>query len=197
MAASATTRAQIVEAADRLFYEQGFEHTSFTAIAEAVGISRGNFYYHFRTKDEILAAVIDSRVAATRAMLRRWAAETPDPAQRIRLFIHIVLTNGADIRAFGCPVGTLTAELAKLRHPARPEAVAVFTLFRAWLADQFAALGHEPGAADAKALHVLAFSQGVAALANAFGEEDFVHREVARLERWLADSPARRTGATP
>ncbi|MDI6105206.1 TetR/AcrR family transcriptional regulator [Actinoplanes sp. NEAU-A12] len=183
---SATTRAQIVEAADRLFYEQGFEHTSFTAIAETVGISRGNFYYHFRTKDEILAAVIDFRIETTRDMLRQWAAETADPAQRIRRFIRIVLTNGADIREFGCPVGTLTAELAKLRHPSRPEAVALFTLFRDWLAGQFTALGHHPATADAMALHVLAFSQGVATLANAFGDDDFVRREVDRLEAWLA-----------
>ncbi|MFG2875693.1 TetR/AcrR family transcriptional regulator [Streptomyces sp. NPDC048337] len=46
------TREQIVDAANRLFCEQGFERTSFAAIAETVGISRGNFYYHFKTKDE-------------------------------------------------------------------------------------------------------------------------------------------------
>ena len=48
-----TTRDQIVEAADRLFYRQGYEHTSFADIADAVQISRGNFYYHFKSKDEI------------------------------------------------------------------------------------------------------------------------------------------------
>ena len=52
------TREHIVRAADELFYKQGFEHTSFADVAHAVGISRGNFYYHFKTKDEILAAVI-------------------------------------------------------------------------------------------------------------------------------------------
>ena len=46
------TRDQIVQAADRLFYRQGYEHTSFSDIADAVQISRGNFYYHFKTKDE-------------------------------------------------------------------------------------------------------------------------------------------------
>ena len=51
--AATDTRAQIVEAADQLFYERGFEHTSFADIAAQVQISRGNFYYHFRTKDEI------------------------------------------------------------------------------------------------------------------------------------------------
>ena len=185
MEKSVATRAQIVAAADRLFYRHGFEHTSFTAIAEAVRISRGNFYYYFRTKDEILAAVIEQRSAATREMLRRWEAEAPDPAGRIRLFLRIVVTNGPDIRAYGCPVGTLSTELAKLEHPCRPAATALFTLFREWLAEQFTALGRGADA-DQLALHVLAASQGIATLSNAFGDEDFVRREVARLEAWLA-----------
>ena len=77
-----STREQIVEAADRLFYEQGFEHTSFADIAAQVGISRGNFYHHFASKDSILDAVIDVRVATTRAMLERWELEESTPTQR-------------------------------------------------------------------------------------------------------------------
>ncbi|HSX63230.1 MAG TPA: helix-turn-helix domain-containing protein, partial [Pseudoxanthomonas sp.] len=53
---SKATRDHIVEAADQLFYQQGYERTSFSDIAEAVQISRGNFYYHFKSKDEILDA---------------------------------------------------------------------------------------------------------------------------------------------
>ena len=67
-----TTRDHIVEAADRLFYRHGFEHTSFSNIADAVRISRGNFYYHFKSKDEILDAVIRQRLAGTEAMLQLW-----------------------------------------------------------------------------------------------------------------------------
>jgi hypothetical protein len=95
-----------------------------------------------------------------------------------------VVTDGEDIQRYGCPVSTLTAELAKLRHPSRPEAVAVFTVFRAWLREQFTQLG-AAGDADGLALHVLAGSQGIAMLSNAFGDEEFVRREVARLETWL------------
>ena len=74
-----TTRDQIVEAADQLFYRQGYEHTSFSNIADAVRISRGNFYYHFTTKDEILDAVIETRLANTRTMLERWEIEGSGP----------------------------------------------------------------------------------------------------------------------
>ncbi len=182
---SSTTRDDIVAAADRLFYERGYEHSTFSDIANAVGISRGNFYYHFRIKDEILSAVIDRRVVNTEAMLARWEAESPDPTARIRSFIHILLMNRVKILRHGCPVGTLCQELAKLDHAAQPDAARLFTLFRDWLARQFAALGRAEDAA-ALALHLLARSQGAATLANAFHDEAFIHAEVALMEAWLA-----------
>src|SRR5687767_5829581 len=135
-----TTREQIVAAADQLFYRQGYEHTSFANIAEAVRISRGNFYYHFKSKDEILDAVIEARLAATRKMLERWEIEGEGPADRIRSFIHILIANRADIKRYGCPVGTLCTELAKLGHASQGEAKELFTLFRTWLRRQFALL---------------------------------------------------------
>lgn len=182
----ASTRASIVDAADRLFYEQGFDHTSFASIAGAVGISRGNFYYHFKTKDEILDAVIEARLERTREMLAGWAGQAGSPLERVLRFVEIVVVNQRDIESYGCPVGTLTTELAKLGHPARPAAVGVLTLFRSWLREQLeqAGAGDE---ADDLALHVLTFSQGVATLSNAFGDRDHVRREVARLERSLRE----------
>jgi AcrR family transcriptional regulator len=179
-----STRDHIIKAADQLFYRQGFEHTSFTDIADAVRISRGNFYYYFKTKDEILDAVIAARLAETGRMLERWELEGRTPADRIRSFIHILLVNRADIKRFGCPVGTLSAELAKLDHGSQPEANALFTLFRTWLRRQFILLGRKSDA-DKLAMHVLAMSQGVAMLANAFHDDKFVQREVQQMCEWL------------
>ena len=175
-----TTREHIVEEADRLFYRQGYEHTSFADIAQAVRISRGNFYYHFKTKDEILDAVINARLANTRKMLEQWEIEGDQPADRIRSFIHILTVNQADIKRYGCPVGTLCSELAKLDHPSQGEANRLFTLFRTWLRRQFTLLGREADA-DALAMHLLARSQGVATLASAFRDETFIRREVDEM----------------
>ncbi|WP_428700317.1 TetR/AcrR family transcriptional regulator [Stappia sp.] len=190
-----TTREEIVSEADGLFYQQGFEHTSFADIAAAVGISRGNFYYHFKSKDEILSAVIELRLANTHAMLERWDREGGDPTVRIRCFIRILIANRAKIIRHGCPVGTLTGELAKLAHPSLSDAARLFTLFRDWLARQFMLMGRAQDEADEFALHLLARSQGVATLANAFGDTDFsdtgfagtefVEREVAGMCAWL------------
>jgi TetR/AcrR family transcriptional repressor of nem operon len=180
-----STRDHIIKAADELFYRQGYEHTSFAHIADAVRISRGNFYHHFRTKDEILDAVIAARMANTRRMLAEWEGNDEDPADRIRRFIHILIGNRAKIMRHGCPVGTLCAELAKLEHTSQAAASELFTLFRTWLRRQFTLLGRE-AEADVLAMHLLALSQGVATLANAFRDAEFVEREVERMCDWLA-----------
>lgn len=180
-----SARSRIVEVADQLFYERGFEATSFADIAALAGLSRGNFYYHFKSKDEILAAVIALRMDRTRDMLTLWESETSDPARRLLAFANMLIANRAKITAHGCPVGTLCAELAKLEHGAQDEAAAIFTLFRDWLARQFAALGHGENA-DALAMHMLVRSQGVASLATAFRDDAFIDREVDALAAWLA-----------
>src|SRR5689334_9204428 len=159
-----STRAEIVAAADDLFYRQGYAQTSFADIAAVVEISRGNFYHHFKSKDEILDAVIAARIAHTERMLERWERAAKDPADCIRSFIQMLVANRSDLKRYGCPVGTLAAELAKLSHPSQPGANQLYTLFRAWLAKHFTRLGRETDA-DALALHIVARSQGVASLA--------------------------------
>lgn len=180
-----TTRDQIVDAADQLFYRQGYEHTSFSDIADAVQISRGNFYYHFKTKDEILDAVINVRLANTQTMLAQWELEGEQPADRIRSFINILIGNRAKIQRYGCPVGTLCTELAKLNHASRAEANKLFSLFRTWLRRQFTLLGRKADA-DELAMHLLARSQGVATLANAFHDETFIKQEVQHMCNWVS-----------
>lgn len=180
------TRDRIVETADRLFYENGYGHTSFADIAAAVELSRGNFYYHFKTKDEILAAVIELRRQKTQAMLDAWTAQAAQPAARIGRFIDMMAMNAPAIRRNGCPVGTLCTELAKLEHPALPQANTLFTLFREWLRAQFSQLGARAAAdADGLAMHLLARSQGIATLASAFNDGAFIEQEVSQLHKWL------------
>ena len=189
------TRDSIVQAADALFYERGFEHTSFADIADAVRISRGNFYYHFKTKDEILTAVIAARMERTRAMLSQWETEGEGPQERIRLFITLLIRNQAKITRHGCPVGTLCTELAKLGHPGQGEANAILDLFRVWLRGQFRQMGRGKEA-DALALHLLARSQGVAVLAQSLRNKQFVQQEVALMSAWVKScSPVQPTAS--
>lgn len=180
------TRDFIIASADRLFYEKGFDVTSFADIAQVVKISRGNFYYHFKTKDEILAAVIESRLTKTQAMLDAWEAGSESPKSRLLSFANILIANQTPIMRYGCPVGTLCMELAKLQHASRSEASKLFLLFHDWLKRQFSLLGY-PNEAERHAMHLLMLSQGVATLANTFKDEAFIRREVDRIHRWLED----------
>lgn len=179
-----STRNRIIERADALFYEAGFEATSFAEIAAAVGISRGNFYHHFKSKDQILDAVIQLRLDRTRQMLVSWEEASKTTRERILSFIGILIANRTDIMAYGCPVGTLSAELAKMAHASKDHAVELFELFRDWLALQFRALGAGDNSEE-HALHVLAWSQGIASLATAFRDETFIRREVQGITTWL------------
>lgn len=173
-----------MEAADELFYRNGFEHTSFADIAGEVGLSRGNFYYHFDAKDKILQAVIERRLAKTREMLDRWERGGKSPEERIACFIHILVANQAKIELFGCPVGTLNGELAKLEHSSKGAAQELFTLFREWLREQFEALGRSEDA-DELSMRLLGQSQGVAALSQAYKDSAFVEREVSWMKAWV------------
>lgn len=190
-----STRDSIVQAADALFYERGFEHASFADIADAVKISRGNFYYHFKTKDEILTAVVAARMERTRAMLTQWETEGESPQERIRLFVTLLTRNQAEIMRHGCPVGTLCMELAKLGHPGQVEANTVLDLFRVWLRGQFRQMGRGKEA-DALALHLLARSQGVAVLAQSLRDKNFVRQEVELMSAWVEScAPAKTTAS--
>lgn len=50
---------EILDVAEALFTKKGYDNTSTTDILERVGIARGTLYYHFKSKEEILDALID------------------------------------------------------------------------------------------------------------------------------------------
>jgi len=180
-------RQRIVAAADQLFYQQGYENTSFSDIADEVGISRGNFYYHFKTKDEILNAVIETRVTGIEAMLNEWATEYPDPRLRMLHYIDILTNNQDNIKNHGCPIGTLCSELAKLQHAMQQDANKMLIVMRDWLTTQFKELGLGKNAKQI-AMHLLARSQGIATITNAFEDQAFLRQEVKRLKIWLDEA---------
>ena len=50
---------EILDVADQLFNEKGYEKTSTNEILERVGIARGTLYYHFKSKQDILEALVE------------------------------------------------------------------------------------------------------------------------------------------
>lgn len=178
------TRTEIVEAARNLFYRKGYHHTSFTDIVEEAGVMRGNVYHYFKTKDELLDAVIEQHLAEYKALLETWENEKTTPLKRLKHFARMLVTRRDDLSRFGCPVGTLNTELGKVSANEPNPAFALLDLFKDWLARQFALLGfgHDAGKL---ALHLLGRAQGISVIAHVYRDSAWLAEEVKQMEAWL------------
>src|SRR5579862_1041148 len=78
------TRARIFETALELIADRGFAATSTREISERLGFTKAALYYHFRTKDDLLAAVVAPAMADLAALLER-VQDDPPPAARRRV----------------------------------------------------------------------------------------------------------------
>ncbi|MEV0612280.1 helix-turn-helix domain-containing protein [Nonomuraea sp. NPDC050404] len=81
------TRSRIQEIALRLFTEQGYEATSLREIAEELGVTKAALYYHFKTKDDIVASLVEMRLTELEELLA-WARERPKTPQSRRELVE-------------------------------------------------------------------------------------------------------------
>jgi AcrR family transcriptional regulator len=81
------TRSRIQEVALDLFTERGYEATSLREIAEHLGVTKAALYYHFKTKDDIIASVVDDRIARIEELIA-WARAQPRTAETRREFLR-------------------------------------------------------------------------------------------------------------
>ncbi|TCK18035.1 TetR family transcriptional regulator [Thiogranum longum] len=179
------TRDEIIEAARTLFYRRGYARTSFSDIVNHTGIQRGNIYHYFRTKDDILDAVIRQLASEYRAALSAWDTELPDPKDRLRRFVHMVMSNRENLIRYGCPIGSLNTELGKETTCAtRESARQLFDLFRDWLEEQFSKLT-DPQQARSLALHLLGRTEGISLMGHVYHDPDYISSEVKMIEKWI------------
>ncbi len=181
---SERTRQRIVEAANRLFYHKGYNQTSFSDVVAAAGVPRGNIYYYFRTKDEILEAAIRYRTERIGQMLDGWTGTYRTPIERLHRFIDILSDSAESVMRYGCPMGTLNTELGKDQRELQQLAENLFKVFESWLADQFAELGYA-GRARELALRLMAQGQGISVMAHVHNDPGLLRREREHLGRWL------------
>lgn len=109
----ADTRDRILDAASRLFSEQGFAATGVATIQQAARVRSGSLYHFFRSKDALLVAVLErylERLGAT--TLEPVEATTADPIGRVFALLDLyrrqLATSGFRL---GCPVGKLALEI--------------------------------------------------------------------------------------
>lgn len=178
------TREELVDCAQRMFYEHGYDGTSFSQIVEASGLSRGHIYHFFKSKDDILRAVVEHRMEEFRTLLKELSANFADPRPRLSGMLDMIVSRGGDLIEYGCPIGSLNTELAKDRRDLQVDARTLLDLLLDWLTECFADLGR-PKDARRLALHFLARLQGIALIAHAYRDMKFLRDEAADLKLWI------------
>lgn len=83
-AAADLTRQYILESAAKLFRDQGFVGTTLRQIGEASGIQAGSIYYHFGSKDEILAEILDVGIDEVQKAVKERLSRLPKNASALK-----------------------------------------------------------------------------------------------------------------
>src|SRR5215831_12370329 len=175
-------RERLVASAGDLLHRNGVSATTLAQVAEAADVPPGNVYYYFKTKDDLVRAVLDTRVEQVRAMLDSLRTRR-SPGARVKALANQWVEMRDLVARYGCPFGTLTAELDRREDGLDREAAKPINLILDWTEDQFRQMGR----GDARELAVSLFAgvQGGALLANALRDPDIMTGHVRHLERWI------------
>ncbi|NUT87793.1 TetR/AcrR family transcriptional regulator [Pseudomonas corrugata] len=86
-----SARGKLLQTAAHLFRNKGFERTTVRDLASAVGIQSGSIFHHFKSKDEILRAVMEETIRYNTALMRAALAEAGDVRERVLALIRCEL----------------------------------------------------------------------------------------------------------
>jgi AcrR family transcriptional regulator len=86
-----SARGKLLQVAAHLFRHKGYERTTVRDLAGAVGIQSGSIFHHFKSKDEILRAVMEETIRYNTALMRAAIAETGDVRERVLALIRCEL----------------------------------------------------------------------------------------------------------
>ena len=175
-------RERLIASAGELLHQRGAEGPTLAEIAHAADVPPGNVYYYFKTRDDLVRAVIAARADEVRALLASLESRST-PRLRLKAMARS-WTDMADlVVAFGCPIGSLASDLSRREDGMGTEAATLIESLIDWAAGQFRAMGRR----DARdlATTLLAGVQGAAVLANALQDPKLLARETRRIERWI------------
>ncbi len=186
---SLETRNRIVEAAARLFHEQGYAATGVATILREAGVNSGSLYHFFASKDELLKGVLHWYEENLYPLIMQPLEDAEaDPIARIFCLMdwyrQFMLDNECRM---GCPVGNLALEVSDTHPEVRPAIERNFdnwvAIIRGWL-EQADGL---PDALDrdAVARFVLTVMEGGVMQARAAGHLRPFEDSVAQLREYF------------
>jgi len=187
-----STREAIIEAASRLIHVHGYNHTSLDDVLRESGAGKGNFYYHFKSKEELGYAILDQIVASFLERTLEPCFADPDQGAlaQIRCFLDRVLeAQRARNCVGGCPLGNLAAELSDVHEGFRARLASVFAAWRERLtlalrADQGRGVG-DACRPEAVADFLVASLEGAILLTKLTKDITVMEQCVAEMKRYL------------
>ena len=179
-------RDRLIAAAREVMYVNGVNGTSLADVAAAADVPLGNVYYYFRTKDDLIRAVIADHLDTAAGLLAAIEAESASPGERLKSLFAALAGDGDQVARYGCPFGSLCMELDK-RTVGPGAAADLMRVPLAWLERQFTALGR-PDARDL-ALEAMARYQGAALLASTLRDPAVMTAARSRAAAWIDSLP--------
>lgn len=173
-------RETLTQAATRVAYTQGASALTLASLAEEAGVPLGSIYYYFKTRDDVVGAVVETLEQTHHALTADWDGQET-PAAALRSFVAMSQARADDLAALGCPVGTLTAHLGKEGSAQTPRAGAILTGLADWAAGKFEALGLPPAEARREGRALLVALEGAAMMAHAGNDPSIVTETVETL----------------
>ena len=131
-ARSASTPAQILDVAERLVQERGFNGFSYADIASELGVTKAALHYHFASKADLGDALIDRYAERFFAALASVDGDETDAVVKLRAYAKLYADVFRNDRM--CLCGMLAADYATLPDPMRARVVKFFDDNEVWLA---------------------------------------------------------------
>jgi TetR/AcrR family transcriptional regulator, transcriptional repressor for nem operon len=175
-------RERLVAGAQALFHEQGVHATSLAEVAERADVPLGNVYYYFKSKRQLVDAVLDLYLDQAGALVDA-SGRSRTPRARLKALVQSWVDRRETVARLGCPMGSLCSELGKCDADLDGDPARVFAVMVEWAESQFGQLGR----ADARdlALSLIAGVQGAALLAGTFHDPSILVRQGRDLQRWI------------
>lgn len=131
-AARPSTRQRLVDAARQLFYSHGYHATGLSQVLEKAGVNSGSLYYSFRSKEQLLLAVLDDyKRLLWPAVIQPAFDQASDPIDRVLGVLASYRTLLESSRfTRGCPIGNLSLEVGEELPAARLKIVENFEGWR-------------------------------------------------------------------
>lgn len=113
MTKASTTRYTILQKAFELIYTKGYQTTSIDEIIATTQVTKGAFYYHFKTKDEMGLAIINEILKPTmKNDFIKPLQNAKNPIKEIYDMTKALLLENPFLKLeYGCPAGNLTQEM--------------------------------------------------------------------------------------